>query len=131
MQQQHMTAQEFRQRMAQEQTRKYRNVKTEVDGITFDSRAEADRYCELKMLLAAGKISGFDIQPSFVLDVGVRYRPDFIVCGNDGVVWVEDVKGVETQAFKLKRKLWEQRYPWMELRVIGGAKHDAGKEQGQ
>ena len=117
--QQHMTAQEFRQRMAQEQTpRKYRNIKTEVDGITFDSRAEANRYCELKMLQAAGKISGFDIQPSFVLDVGVRYRPDFIVCGNDGVVWVEDVKGVETQAFRLKRKLWEQRYPWMELRVI-------------
>ena len=117
--QQHMTAQEFRQRMAQEQTpRKYRNIKTEVDGITFDSRAEADRYCELKMLLAAGKISGFDIQPSFVLDAGVRYRPDFIVCGNDGVVWIEDVKGVETQAFKLKRRLWERRYPWMELRVI-------------
>ena len=106
--------------MAQEQTRKYRNVKTEVDGITFDSRAEADRYCELKMLLAAGKIDGFGIQPSFVLDVGVRYRADFIVCGNDGVVWVEDVKGVETQTFRLKRRLWERRYPWMELRVIGG-----------
>ena len=109
--------------MAQEQTpRKYRNIKTEVDGITFDSRAEANRYCELKMLQAAGKISGFDIQPSFALDGGVRYRADFIVCGNDGVVWVEDVKGVETQAFKLKRRLWEQRYPWMELRVIGGGK---------
>ena len=104
--------------MAQEQTRKYRNVKTEVDGITFDSRAEANRYCELKMLLAAGEISGFDIQPSFVLDVGVRYRADFIVCDNAGKVWVEDVKGVETQTFRLKRKLWEQRYPWMELRVI-------------
>ena len=48
-------------------------------------------------------------------------RPDFIVCAG-GHVWVEDVKGVETQAFKLKRKLWEQRYPWMELRVIGGGK---------
>jgi len=106
--------------MTQEQTpRKYRNVKTTVDGITFDSRAEANRYIELKTLRAAGKISGFDIQPSFVLDGGVRYRPDFIVCDNAGMVWVEDVKGVETQAFKLKRKLWEQRYPWMELRVIG------------
>ena len=106
--------------MAQEQTRKYRNVKTEVDGITFDSRAEADRYCELKMLQAAGKVSGFDIQPSFVLADEVRYRPDFIVCDRNGHVWVEDVKGVETQAFRIKRKLWEQRYPWMELRVIGG-----------
>ena len=116
--QQHMTAQEFRQRMAQEQTpRKYRNIKTEVDGITFDSRAEADRYCELKMLQAAGKVDGFGIQPSFVLAAGARYRPDFIVCAG-GHVWVEDVKGVETQTFKLKRRLWERRYPWMELRVI-------------
>jgi len=106
--------------LTQEQSpRKYRNVKTEVDGITFDSRAEANRYCELKMLQAAGKISGFDIQPSFVLDGGVRYRPDFIVCDNAGMVWVEDVKGIETQAFRLKKRLWEERYPWLELRVIG------------
>ena len=106
--------------LAQEQPpRKYRNIKTEVDGITFDSKAEANRYCELKMLQAAGKVDGFGIQPSFVLDGGVRYRPDFIVCAG-GHVWAEDVKGIETQAFKLKRKLWGQRYPWMELRVIGG-----------
>ena len=115
---QHMTAQEYRQMLAQQQTpRKYRNIKTEVDGITFDSKAEADRYCELKMLQAAGKVDGFGIQPSFVLADGVRYRPDFIVCAG-GHVWVEDVKGVETQAFNLKRRLWEERYPWMELRVI-------------
>ena len=120
---QHMTAQEYRQLMTQQQApRKYRNVKTEVDGITFDSRAEADRYRDLRVLLNVGEIRGFDLQPSFLLPGGVRYRPDFIVCGKDGVVWVEDVKGVETQAFKLKRKLWEQRYPWMELRVIGGVK---------
>ena len=118
---QHMTAQEYRQMLAQEQTpRKYRNVKTEVDGITFDSKAEADRYCELRAAKRAGAIQGFGIQPSFVLADGVRYRPDFIVCDRDGHVWVEDVKGVETQAFRIKRKLWETQYPWMELRVIGG-----------
>ena len=109
--------------MTQEQTpRKYRNVKTEVDGITFDSRAEADRYCELRAAKRAGAIQGFGIQPSFVLEGSVRYRPDFIVCGDGGHIWVEDVKGVETQAFRLKRRLWEQRYPWLELRVIGGGK---------
>ena len=106
--------------LAQQQApRKYRNVKTEVDGITFDSKAEADRYCELRAAKRAGAIQGFGIQPSYVLADVVRYRPDFIVCAG-GHVWVEDVKGVETQAFRLKRKLWEQRYPWMELRVIGG-----------
>ena len=109
--------------LAQEQTpRKYRNIKTEVDGITFDSKAEADRYCELRAAKRAGAIQGFGIQPSFVLEASVRYRPDFIVCDRDGHVWVEDVKGVETQAFKLKRRLWEKQYPWMELRVIGGVK---------
>ena len=107
--------------MTQEQTpRKYRNVKTTVDGITFDSKAEANRYCELRAAKRAGAIQGFGIQPSFVLADGVRYRPDFIVCGDGGRVWVEDVKGVETQAFRIKRKLWETQYPWMELRVIGG-----------
>ena len=108
--------------LAQQQApRKYRNVKTEVDGITFDSKAEADRYCELRAAKRAGAIQGFGIQPSFVLEGSVRYRPDFIVCAG-GHVWVEDVKGVETQAFKLKRRLWEKQYPWMELRVIGGVK---------
>ena len=109
--------------LAQQQApRKYRNVKTEVDGITFDSKAEANRYCELRAAKRAGTIQGFGIQPSFVLEGSVRYRPDFIVCDLGGHIWVEDVKGVETQAFRLKRKLWEQRYPWMELRVIGGVK---------
>lgn len=95
---------------------KYRNIKTVVDGITFDSKAEARRYQELKLLKAAGEIDGFGRQPSFVLSGGIRYVPDFIVC-EKGKVWVEDVKGVLTQAFKLKKRLWEADYPWMELRI--------------
>ena len=97
---------------------KYRNVKTEVDGICFDSKAEARRYTELKLLADADEIMGFGRQPSFVLPGGIRYMPDFIVCGIDGAVWIEDVKGVETQAFKLKKRLWETHYKWLELRII-------------
>lgn len=100
---------------------KYNNVKTVVDGITFDSKAEARRYSELVLLKKAGEIQGFGRQPSFIIfDGGTRYIPDFIVCGADGTIWVEDVKsqGTITNAFKLKYKAWEEKYQWLELRVI-------------
>ena len=97
---------------------KYNAVKTTVDGITFDSKAEARRYGELKLLKQAGQIRWFNLQPSFLLTGGVRYRPDFIVCGQDGRIWVEDVKGMETQAFKIKRKMWAALYPDIWLEVI-------------
>ncbi|MBN1114444.1 MAG: DUF1064 domain-containing protein, partial [Oligoflexia bacterium] len=44
---------------------KYKNVKTTVDGITFDSKKEADRYSELKLLERAGKIKDLILQPKF------------------------------------------------------------------
>ena len=114
-----MTSAEYKQLMAKKQKpNKYHNVKTEVDGISFDSRAEARRYGELKLLQQAGEIKGFMLQPSFSLPGGIRYRPDFMVCNADGTVWVEDVKGMETKEFKIKKKLWEAQYPWLELRLI-------------
>lgn len=97
---------------------KYRAVKTAVDGITFDSKAEARRYQELKLLKRAGEIQGFGIQPSFVLPGGIRYRPDFIVCDKNGRIYVEDVKGHETAAFKIKKKQFEAMYPYLELEII-------------
>ena len=104
--------------MAWNRRGKYNNVKTEVDGHKFDSKAEARRYAELKLLADADEILGFGLQPSFVLPGGIRYMPDFIVCGKDGKVWVEDVKGFETQVFRQKKKLWDATYRWLELRVI-------------
>lgn len=97
---------------------KYKNRKTTVDGIKFDSQAEANRYCELKMLQQTGKIIGFGRQPSFTINTaGTRYRPDFIVCDADGI-WVEDVKGKETSDFRLKKREWEHAYPWLPLVLI-------------
>ncbi|MFU0832772.1 MAG: DUF1064 domain-containing protein [Oscillospiraceae bacterium] len=96
---------------------KYRNRKTVVDGITFDSKAEARRYCELKNLKAMQKIAWFNRQPSFLLPGGIRYRPDFIICAG-GRIWVEDVKGMETKEFKLKRKLWNETYPGLPLKIV-------------
>ena len=99
---------------------KYHNVKTKVDGITFDSKAEARRYEELKLLKMAGEILNFKTQPSFRFDSGVRYRPDFIVWNADGTCHVEDVKGMETADFKIKKKTWEHEYPQLPLRVVKG-----------
>ena len=116
-----MSQEEYRQLISRQSTgkpNKYKNVKTEIDGHTFDSKAEARRYTELKILQQAGEITGFGLQPSFVLPGGIRYRPDFIVCGADGGIWVEDVKGVSTKEFLLKKKLWEAHYPWMDLKII-------------
>lgn len=95
---------------------KYHNTKTEIDGIVFDSRMEARRYVQLKEMLEAGEIYDLRLQPEYELIPaytrnGKRirktvYRADFSYI-KDGEVVVEDVKGVETEAFKLKRKLFE------------------------
>lgn len=105
---------------------KYRNTKTIVDGIEFDSRKEAARYKELKLLEAAGEISNLERQVKFVLIptqrepdfVGVRggikkgkviekecsYLADFVYI-RDGEVIVEDTKGIRTKDYIIKRKL--------------------------
>lgn len=101
---------------------KYRAQKTTVDGITFDSKAEAARYRQLTLMQQSGEIVGFTRQPSFLLPGGVRYMPDFLVRHKNGKIWVEDVKGFETQAFKIKRKLWDKTFWWLPLRIIKNGK---------
>lgn len=97
---------------------KYGAQKTQDDGITFDSKAEAKRYESLKLLRSAGAIRWFGRQPSFLLTGGIRYRPDFIIQDADGRIWVEDVKGHPTKDFILKAKLFRAEYPGLELRII-------------
>jgi hypothetical protein len=117
----HMSREEYQKLIkGKGKPNKYNNIKVEADNYKFDSKKEHARYEELKLLLQAGEIRGFAMQPSFVLSGKIRYRPDFIVCDNNGNVWVEDVKsaGTITAVFKLKQKLWEEKYPWLELRLI-------------
>lgn len=93
---------------------KYGNKKTEVDGITFDSKAEARRYGQLKLLERAGAIQGLTLQPVFVLIPSVtvqgrkrpaiKYKADFQYIEGEKRV-VEDVKGVRTPVYNLKRHL--------------------------
>lgn len=89
---------------------KYGAVKTVVDGITFASKKEAKRYGELRLLERAGEIGPITLQPSFDLAVkGVtvcKYVGDFLYRDrrSDKIV-IEDVKGVKTPVYRLKKKL--------------------------
>ena len=94
---------------------KYRAQKTVVDGITFDSKAEARRYGELKLLEQAGEISGLELQPKFPIEVNGKkictWKGDFRYWCNRSRGWVvEDVKGVRTPVYCLKKKLAEAIY---------------------
>lgn len=89
---------------------KYGANKVEVDGIKFDSKKEADFYNELKLRLLAGDIKGFCRQAEFVLAPNLRYKADFVVFNSDGTADVIDVKGFKTDVYKLKKKLFEDKF---------------------
>lgn len=108
---------------------KHKNIKTTIDGITFDSKKESKRYQELKLLEKAGMIQGLELQKKFVLipsqhetferygkkgqrlKDGIRciekecaYIADFVYQEN-GKTIVEDVKGRRLPEYIIKRKL--------------------------
>ena len=100
---------------------KYRAVKTEVDGITFDSKREAARYMELVLLERAGEISHLELQPKYDCVVNghnsCTYKADFRYFDANGSV-VEDVKGMKTPVYRLKKKLVEALYPGVTIQEV-------------
>ena len=100
---------------------KYKAKKTIIDGITFDSKSEAKRYQELKLLERAGQIKHLSLQPRFMLQEGfvnvhtgkkermIEYVADFQYKENN-VIIVEDCKGFKTADYKIKRKLFIHKY---------------------
>lgn len=89
---------------------KYGNKKTVVDGITFASKKEANRYCLLKLMERGGLIRDLELQPPYRLEVnGVlvcKYVADFrYVDAQTGEAVVEDAKGFKTREYNLKKKL--------------------------
>lgn len=92
---------------------KYHAVPKVVDGIRFASTAEANRYFELRLMSRVGDVVDLELQPKYPLVVnGVKigaYVADFRYKLN-GVVVVEDVKGVKTPVYKLKKKLVKALY---------------------
>lgn len=98
---------------------KYKNKKVELGGLTFDSKKEARRYNELKLLERGGYISCLELQKAFVLadsvkfenepraKPAIRYVADFVYIENGKMV-VEDVKSSATKSlpvYRLKKHL--------------------------
>jgi Protein of unknown function (DUF1064) len=114
---------------------KYNNKKTVVNGIKFDSKMEGEYYLFLIGLKEAGLIEEFELQPEFTLQAGfkkrglnflpIKYKADFHVWLPDGTDYVVDIKGFETADFKIKKKMFEKRYP-QELKLITFSKIDGG-----
>ncbi len=108
---------------------KYGSRKITRDGLTFDSLKEYRRYCELRLLEKAGRITNLKLQVPFELlpaqyetferygkkgqrlkdgqhciEKAVMYRADFVYQENGKTV-VEDTKGFKTKDYILKRKM--------------------------
>lgn len=88
---------------------KYHAIPTTVDGIRFDSKKEAARYSDLKLLARAGEIRDLVLQPKFKLE-DCTYVADFEYVTKEGVRIVEDCKGVKTAMYRLKKKMVKRVY---------------------
>lgn len=121
-----MTAEEYRQmflgeRKPVQKQSKYHAQKTEVDGKVFDSKHESRDYLKLKAMEDSGVIHNlqtqvsFELQPKYVTKDGRKIRPisyvaDFVY-ERDGVTYAQDSKGMKTDVYKIKRKMFEYKYP--------------------
>lgn len=97
------------------QYNKYGNEKRQFNGITFDSVAEMNRYIVLSDMEKKGEITNlrmqvpFELLPGFTINGhkqrAIKYVADFVYMDPDGIQHVEDVKGIETKEYIIKRKL--------------------------
>ena len=124
---------------------KYKAVKTTIDGITFDSKKEAKRYTELKLLEKAGHITHLELQPEYQITINgakiCKYKADFryftvrqenreqytnskgewqtpTITGDKEGQIVEDVKGYKTPIYRLKKRLVEACYPGTQIKEV-------------
>ena len=110
---------------------KYNAKKNKIDGHLFDSKREAERYCELKLLEKAKEIRNLVLQPRFLIQDKfkdkqgnthrkIEYVADFLYIDKDDKVIVEDVKGVLTDVYKIKKKMflkiYDNQYDFREIR---------------
>lgn len=121
-----MTAKDYREMMGcpsqpVQKESKYHAQKVEVDGKKFDSKHESRDYLKLKSMEDSGIISNlqtqvsFELQPKYTTKDGrkirsISYVADFVY-ERDGQTYVQDSKGMKTDVYKLKRKMFEYRYP--------------------
>lgn len=107
---------------------KYNAKKTVINNIKFDSKTEAEYYIYLKELQNKGIVNNIELQPSFILQNSfkkngktfraIKYKADFKVTYSDSEIAIIDIKGMETDVFKIKRKIFEYSYPKLNLTII-------------
>lgn len=100
--------------------KKFYNKPVEFQGEHFDSKKEFDRYGVLRLLQRGGQIANLRRQVKFVLIPAKKgeyrnerecaYIADFVYETPDGKLVVEDVKGMRTKEYIVKRKLMLQKY---------------------
>jgi Protein of unknown function (DUF1064) len=117
-----MTRKAFRQLHAKKPKRsKYRAQPVIIDGISFASKREGERWCELRLMERTGEITGLKRQVRFPLSVnGIKvttYVSDFTYRDPGGRLVVEDAKGIETAMFRLKRK-WMSIEHGIDVRTV-------------
>lgn len=108
---------------------KYRNKEISIAGQIFQSKLEAKRYRQLEVLQRAGEIKDLKMQVKYELQEAfnkngkhyraITYIADFVYYDNrQRKIIVEDTKGIKTDVFKIKQKLFEKKYPELEIRII-------------
>ena len=101
---------------------KYNAIKTVIGNLKFDSKKEANYYLTLKAKRINGEIRSIKLQPEFLIlrgftlengerIKGIKYVADFEVEYADGHKEIIDVKGVKTEAYKIKKKMLLDMYP--------------------
>lgn len=121
-----MSASQFREMVKPQKSNKYNAVKTESDGIVFDSKFEAEKWNELKMLERIGVIKDlqrqvrFILQEDYVNNKGEKIRPisyiaDFCyydVKKKQNIVMDTKSKATKNiEVYRIKKKLFEYKYP--------------------
>ena len=108
---------------------KYKNVKTEVNGILFDSKKEAEYYKNLLLLKQAGEVVDIKLQPEFELQEGyikdgakirpIKYIADFLVVYKDGHIEIIDTKGYrKDKVYLLKKKLFHYKFKSLTIKEV-------------
>lgn len=99
-------------------TNKYHAIKTQIDNIVFDSKAECDYYKFLKTQMRLGEVSYFLRQVPIHLAGGVRLIIDFLVFYKNGNQEYVDVKGYQpTEAWRVKQRIAEAEYP-IKIKIV-------------
>ena len=105
---------------------KYNAVPTTYNGVVYASKKEAAFAQKLDLRLKAGELDYVLRQVPFDLSAGIIYRADFVTLSKETVdygvirwdITVYEVKGMETPAWKLKHKLFKDKYPLIALEVV-------------